>query len=307
MTLKVTGNLDACKRRGMVMDADARIEAELHAAIDRAGGKGCPPRFSEALAYAVFPGGARVRPQLLLAVAGACGDPDPGLTDAAGAALEFLHCASLVHDDLPAFDDASQRRGKPSVHSVFGEPLAILTGDALIVLAFETIARAGVATPDRMPALTSLVARAVGAPHGIAAGQAWESEPNVPVQQYHRSKTGALFVGATMAGAIVAGEDPRKWRTLGEKIGEAYQVADDLLDAAGMGEDGGKGHGKDELLGRPSCVTELGIDGSVARLKTLVKDAVDSIPEVYGSDSLRELVMAQANRLVPKNLVVAAE
>lgn len=288
------------------MDADARIEAELHAAIDRAGGKGCPPRFSEALAYAVFPGGARVRPQLLLAVSGACGDPDPNLTDAAGAALELLHCASLVHDDLPAFDDADQRRGKPSVHAVFGEPLAILTGDALIVLAFETIARAGVATPDRMPALTSLVARAVGAPMGIAAGQAWESEPSVPLQHYHQSKTGALFVCATMAGAIVAGEDPRRWRTLGEKIGEAYQVADDLLDAAGDDE-GGKGVGKDAALGRPNSVAELGVDGAVARLKTLVHDAVESVPEVYGSDTLRELVLAQAHRLVPKNLAVAAE
>lgn len=289
------------------MDADARIEAELHAAIDRAGAKGCPPRFSESLAYAVFPGGARVRPQLLMAVAAACGDPHPGLTDAAGAALELLHCASLVHDDLPAFDDADHRRGKPTVHAVFGEPLAILAGDALIVLAFETIARAGMATPDRMPALTALVARAVGAPNGIAAGQAWESEPSIPLQHYHRSKTGALFVAAAMGGAIVAGEDPRRWRKLGEKIGEAYQVADDLLDAAGRTDDGGKGLGKDAALGRPNCVAELGVDGAVARLKGLVEDAVASIPEVYGSDRLRELVQSQAHRLVPKNLVVAAE
>lgn len=289
------------------MDEAARIEAELHAAIDRASSDGCPPRFSEALAYAVFPGGARVRPNLLMAVAGACGDPNPSLTDAAGAALELLHCASLVHDDLPAFDDAARRRGKPTVHAVFGEPLAILTGDALIVLAFETIARAGIAAPERMPALVSTIAQAVGAPTGIAAGQAWESEPAARVQDYHRAKTGALFVGATMSGAIVAGQDPRRWRRLGAKIGEAYQVADDLLDASGAMDDGGKGLGRDAALDRPSCVRELGVDGAVARLKTLVKEAVASIPPVEGANQLRELVCAQAHRLVPQNLAVAAE
>lgn len=289
------------------MDAAARIEAELHAAIDRAGGADCPPRLAEALAYAVFPGGARVRPQLLMAVAGACGDPSPELTDAAGAALELLHCASLVHDDLPAFDDAAKRRGKPSVHAVFGEPLAILTGDALIVLAFETVARAGARTPAPLPALVSLIAGSVGAPGGIAAGQAWESEPKVRVSSYHRAKTGALFVGATMAGAIVAGQDPRRWRRLGEKIGEAYQVADDLLDAAGLGDDAGKGLGRDAQLGRPNCVSELGVPGAIERLKGLVGQAVDAIPDVPGSEALREIVCAQAHRLVPKNLVVAAE
>lgn len=288
------------------MDADARIEAELHAAIDRAGGKGCPPRLSEALAYAVFPGGARVRPQLLMAVAGACGDREPALADAAGAALELLHCASLVHDDLPAFDDAAQRRGKPSVHAVFGEPLAILAGDALIVLAFETIARAGIAAPERMPGLTSLIARAVGAPNGIAAGQAWESEPSVPLRHYHQSKTGALFVCATMAGAIVGGDDPRRWRKLGAKIGEAYQVADDLLDAMGD-DDGGKGLGRDVALGRPNTVSELGVTGAISRLKALVQEAADAVPDVNGADDLRELVCAQANRLVPKDLAVPAE
>ena len=96
------------------------------------------------LRYAVFPGGARIRPRLCLAVAQACGEDQPAVTDAAAAAIELLHCASLVHDDLPCFDDAPLRRGKPSVHRAFGERLAVLAGDALIVLAFETLARAAV-------------------------------------------------------------------------------------------------------------------------------------------------------------------
>ncbi len=287
------------------MDAAARIEAELRSAVDRASGPGCPPQFAQALEYSVFPGGARVRPQLCLAVAGACGDPDPALSGAAAAALEMLHCASLVHDDLPAFDDADLRRGKPSVHAKYGEPLAILAGDALIVMAFETVARAGAAAPERLPALMSVLARAVGAPTGIAAGQAWESEASVDVEVYHRSKTGALFVGATMAGALAAGGDPGPWRRLGEKIGEAYQVADDLLDAAGDA-DTDKAVGRDAALGRPNCVAELGTLGAVERLKSLVKDAAASVPDCHGAEALRELVCAQAKRLVPKNLATVA-
>jgi len=287
------------------MEAEARIEAALHAAIDRASGAGCPPKLAQALDYALFPGGARVRPQLCLAVAGACGDPDPALTDAVGAALELLHCASLVHDDLPAFDDALTRRGRSSVHAVFGEPIAVLVGDALIVLAFETIARAGAGAPRRLPALISLISRAAGAPTGIAAGQAWESEANIPLETYHRSKTGALFVGATMAGAVAANGDPGPWRRLGEKIGEAYQVADDLLDAMG-GEEAGKPTGQDAALGRPSCVTAHGIEGALARLKGLVADAADAVPDCEGADALRALVCAQAKRLVPKELAVTA-
>ena len=116
---------------------------------------------------------------------------------AAAAAIELLHCASLVHDDLPCFDDADTRRGKPSVHAQFGEPIAVLAGDALIVLAFETLAREVVGRARRLARLVSIVAAAVGAPRGIVAGQAWECEAAVPLVDYQRAKTGALFVGST--------------------------------------------------------------------------------------------------------------
>ena len=99
----------------------------------------CPPLLAQALNYAVFPGGARVRPKLCKAVALANNSSDVGLANAAATAVELLHCASLVHDDLPCFDDATQRRGKPSVHAKFGERIAVLTGDALIVAAFQTL------------------------------------------------------------------------------------------------------------------------------------------------------------------------
>src|SRR5512139_3211621 len=110
-----------------------RVEMALEAALNAASGPKCPPKLASALRYSVFPGGHRIRPQIVLAVAMACGDPNPQHTDAAAAAIELMHCASLVHDDLPSFDDAPIRRGKPTVHVEYGEPLAVLTGDALIV------------------------------------------------------------------------------------------------------------------------------------------------------------------------------
>src|SRR5215475_9188376 len=125
------------------MDVATRIEKALNEAVGLADQPGCPPRLGAAMRAAVFPKGARVRPRLCHAVASACGDDQPGATNAAGAAIELLHCASLVHDDLPCFDNADLRRGKPSVHKAFGERLAVLAGDGLIVLAFEALGRAG--------------------------------------------------------------------------------------------------------------------------------------------------------------------
>ncbi|MEO1191874.1 MAG: polyprenyl synthetase family protein [Pseudomonadota bacterium] len=284
------------------MDVAARIEEALTQAVARAGGENCPPKLSQALHHAVFPGGARVRPTLCLAVASACGDPDPEVSTAAAAALELLHCASLVHDDLPCFDDADIRRGKPSVHQAFGEPIAVLAGDALIVLAFETLTLGAVAQPARMAPLMQTICGAVGGPTGIVAGQAWESEVNPPLDTYHRAKTGALFVGATLAGAQAAGRDPNPWRLVGELIGEAYQVADDLLDAIADSDEAGKPVGQDSAHERPNAVLALGLPGAVGHLENLVAEAVRSIPDVPGADALRGLVAMQAKRLVPKTL-----
>ena len=288
------------------MSAALRLEAVLDAALKRAETADAPPRLSAALRYAVFPGGARVRPHLCLAVATACGDDRPGLAGGAAAAIEFLHCASLVHDDLPCFDDAALRRGKPSVHAIYGEPLAVLAGDALIVAAFDALALAGASAPERLPALLSTIIRGVGMPSGIVAGQAWESEPYTPVEPYHRAKTGALFVAATMGGALAAGADPAPWRTLGEQLGLAYQIADDLLDAVSASADCDKPIGRDAALQRPSAVRELGLDGAHARLKAVVAEAAAAIPPCEGAKALQDLVRMQALRLVPKQLALSA-
>ncbi len=284
------------------MPSVARIENALLSAVVASMGEGCPPRLAAAVRHAVFPGGARIRPQLTLAVARACGDDQPALTDAAATAVELMHCASLVHDDLPCFDDAATRRGQPSVQCAFGERLAVLAGDALIVMAFEVLARAGMAAPSRLGALIQTVAAGVGMPAGIVAGQAWECEPRVSLREYHRLKTGALFSAATMAGAQAAGGDAQAWRDLGERLGEAYQVADDIRDVIDSPDTLGKPSGQDVALGRPSVATEHGLDRALQIFQRLVQSATDAVPDCRGAPMLRALVRSEGERLVPPSM-----
>lgn len=279
--------------------ATVRIEHSLSAALARSEARGSPPRLAAAIRHAVMPGGARIRPQLCLAVAMACGDGDPELADAAGTAIELLHCASLVHDDLPCFDDASLRRGRASVHAAFGERCAVLAGDALIVLAFETLAGAAQRHPLRLPGMLLVLAQRVGMPQGIVAGQAWECEDFVALPDYQRAKTGSLFAAATELGALAAGGQAAVWRGFGEWLGEAYQVADDIRDAACDAQLLGKPAGRDRALGRPSAVAEFGLAGALAHFESLVARAGDSVPEGPGARTLRALLHAEAQRLLP--------
>lgn len=283
------------------MDMKTRIEHALRAALDTGEAPGCPPRLASAMRHAVFPGGARIRPQLCLAVAHGCGDSDPALADAVAVAIELLHCASLVHDDLPCFDDAPMRRGHPSVHNAFGERLAVLAGDALIVRAFQTLGLAGTRSPARLCRVIATIGHGVGMPFGIVAGQAWECEPRVALSDYQRAKTGALFAAATAAGAEAAGVDGESWRALGEWLGEAYQVADDIRDVLADPEVLGKPTGRDVALGRPSSASEQGLLGALEHFDRLVACAIAAVPPCRGSAHLRELVRHESERLVPKS------
>jgi geranylgeranyl diphosphate synthase type II len=142
-----------------------QVEGTLQSILSDVTEPGCPARLAQAMRHAVFPGGARLRPRLCVAVAMACEVQQPKAALAAAAAIELLHCASLVHDDLPCFDDANERRGKPSVHRAFGERIAVLAGDALIVLAFQALASNDV-PQQYIAALLRIVTRAVGMPAG---------------------------------------------------------------------------------------------------------------------------------------------
>jgi geranylgeranyl diphosphate synthase, type II len=288
------------------MTIEDRIEKALENVVERAGGPGAPPRLVEAVRYALFPGGGRMRPRLCLGVAAACGVMEDPLVDAAAASIELMHCASLVHDDLPCFDDADMRRGKPSVHREFGEPIAVLTGDAMIVLAFESLCHAAAARPQQLPQLARILARSVGMPNGIIAGQAWESETSVNLVAYQRAKTGSLFVAAVECGASAAGSDPAPWTLLGSKLGEAYQVADDLNDAVTSAEEMGKPAGQDTAHDRPNVVSELGVALSLKRLKTLLTEAIASVPAGPGASELRAVIEAETRRFIPRSLAQCA-
>lgn len=279
-----------------------RFEHYLESFMVRAAQNGCPPLLAAAMEHAVFPGGARIRPRLLLAVARACGCKEARVMMSAATAIELLHCASLIHDDLPCFDDAAIRRGKPSVHIAYGEPLAVLAGDALIVQAFEAIADGAMAMPHRMAALIKIVGAAVGSQGGIVAGQAWESEPAIDLVRYHQAKTGALFAGATMAGAACAGANHAPWRALGEQLGAAFQVADDIRDVAMREDELGKPIGQDAAHNRPNVALELGIADAINHLDALIASAVATIPDCPGEAELRTLITLETQRFLPEGL-----
>lgn len=283
-----------------VEDLSQRIEDALQKAMSRVTGPSAPPLLAGAFAHSVFPSGQRIRPRLTLSVAQACGDDQPVMSNAAAAAVELLHCASLVHDDMPCFDNAATRRGRPSVHAAYGEPLALLAGDGLIILAFEVVALAAVVDPLRSASLSLIVARAVGMPHGIVAGQGWESEPAPDLAHYQRAKTGALFAGAAQAGAAAAGCAAEPWGLLGYRLGEAYQVADDVRDVLCSAADLGKPVGQDEALGRPNAVHELGLRGATRKLLDLVEEAAQSVPDCVGAAAIKAQIRAQASRFLPK-------
>ncbi|MEM7295831.1 MAG: polyprenyl synthetase family protein [Pseudomonadota bacterium] len=276
-----------------------RIEQAIEMAIRGAERRPSPSQLASALRYAVTPGGARIRPTILMSVASACGDDRPALADASAVALELIHCASLVHDDMPCFDNADMRRGKATVHRAYSQPLALLVGDSLIVLAFDILARAAEQDPKRALGLIRILATRTGMPLGICAGQGWESESKIDLSAYHKAKTGALFIAATQMGALAAGQDPEPWEELGARIGEAFQVADDLRDALYSEDTLGKPVGQDEVHGRPNAVAELGVQGAIARLKDILSGAIASIPACPGEADLARMVRATAERLTP--------
>ena len=221
------------------MDALARIESSLADAVLSAEASGAPPRLAAAMRHAVFPKGARIRPRLTLAVAAACGDDQPRLSSAAAAAIELLHCASLVHDDLPCMDDDDLRRGQPTVHRKWDEATAVLAGDALQTLAFELVAQARCSDAARLQLVLGL-AQASGV-RGMVGGQALDiaaETAQVPltlgeITTLQAGKTGALIEWAATAGPVMAQADTSALGQYAQDLGLAFQIADDILDVEG--------------------------------------------------------------------------
>lgn len=275
------------------------LSMELHHITENA-----PEELKEAIFHAVFPGGGRVRPSLSLEVVRTHGVAVGNAALAAAAAVELIHCASLVHDDMPCFDNADMRRGIPSVHKKYGERIALLTGDGLIAAAFEVLARHAAAHP-RFGEMVRVLANATGASDGLVSGQAWEDQENTAVETVHDRKTGALFEAATVLGALIVFTDPKPWRALGKALGSAYQAADDILDAAGRSDLAGKPVLQDQGRDVTSLVTSVGLRPAVNRFHALAEDAAAAVPSCPGREGLVHMVREIAARLCPPSLTAA--
>ena len=276
-------------------DVRAFVEPRLEAALDLSGE--AAPRLVAAMRHALLAPGKRLRPALVLWAADACGG---SWADAAGAAIavEMIHAYSLVHDDLPAMDDDDLRRGRPTCHKAFDEATAILCGDALQALAFETLAR-------EMPPATAargclVLARAAGAEalvggqaDDLAAERGWIADMTAApaadqvawLERIHRRKTGALFLAALELGGLSAGASAAQLAMLaayGRAFGLAFQIADDILDAEGDEVTMGKRVGKDAGRGKLTFPTIVGLEESRSRAVALAVEAAEAVHGLGG-------------------------
>jgi farnesyl diphosphate synthase len=251
-----------------------------------------PKRLIEAMRYSSLGGGKRLRPFLVVESSAVFGVARKAAL-LAGAALECIHCYSLIHDDLPAMDNSDLRRGRPTLHKAYDDATAILAGDALLTLAFDIITRDEI---HREAAVRLLLTRALARASGIGGmaggqildlageGRFGDREP-VDVARLQQMKTGALLHFGCIAGAILGQSTQKEHLALddyGRALGEAFQIADDLLDVEGDAAALGKQTGQDAALGKTTFVTQLGVDGAKQRVRDLLARA-DSALSIFGA------------------------
>ena len=268
-----------------------RVDQTLIRALEDAD---VPTSLVEAMRYSATAGGKRVRP-LLVYAAGSLFDANDEAMNAAAAAVEMIHCYSLIHDDLPAMDDDDLRRGRPTLHIQYDEATAILAGDSLQALAFEVITSEQADWPDHGAArqAVQLLARAAGGP-GMVGGQmldiSYEGQypSQADVERMFRLKTGALIRVSVQLGvcasAQASDEDRRRLTAYGEAIGQAFQIQDDVLDVVGSEEEIGKPKGSDEEKNKPNYALRFGLENAKARANELYEQAMDSLSP-YGEQA----------------------
>jgi geranylgeranyl diphosphate synthase type II len=258
-----------------------------------------PVSIHRAMRYSVFAGGKRIRPILCLETARIF-EEDLGGVIPAACALEFIHTYSLIHDDLPALDNDDLRRGKPTCHKVFGEAIAILTGDALLTLAFQTLAGAPI-EPSRRVRVIAEISAAAGTINGMVGGQVADLEAEgKPItanalEYIHRSKTAALICASIMAGAIAGGGsdgDVERLRRFGQNIGWAFQVVDDILDQEESSAALGKTAGKDQAQQKATYPALYGLDKSREIAADLESKALGELDH-YGEGAMRLRQLAE--------------
>nr|WP_237113414.1 farnesyl diphosphate synthase [Pseudohongiella spirulinae] len=249
-----------------------------------------PVRLTEAMRYSALAGGKRIRPCLTYAAANALG-AEISIADIPAAAIEMMHCYSLIHDDLPAMDNDDLRRGKPTVHKAFDEATAILAGDALQCLAFQIISEQQQFNAQTTCRMLSVLASAGGC-SGMIAGQGIDLAAVgkglslAELEIMHQLKTGALISAAVELGALAAGcTDSRTLAALAtyaRSIGLAFQVQDDILDVTSDTQTLGKTQGADVALNKPTYVSLLGLAGAREKADQLVKDALQALEQLPG-------------------------
>jgi geranylgeranyl diphosphate synthase, type II len=276
----------------VIHEGAARVDAALERLLPPV--TQVPASIHGAMRHSVFAGGKRLRPVLAMEAARAMGAAHAasglpeGIEDL-GAAIEMLHTYSLIHDDLPALDNDDLRRGKPTCHVAFGEAIAILAGDALQTLAYQTLAHLRCA-PTRAIRIVGLIAEATGTVEGMIGGQVLdlEGEHTRPtaekVQAIHRAKTGALIRVSIVAGGVYAGADEADMKRLtefGTKAGLAFQIVDDVLDMTQDSEHLGKTAGKDVASDKATWPAVFGIEQSRQDASGLLREAL-AVLEPYG-------------------------
>ena len=265
-----------------------------------------PPSIHKAMRYSVFAGGKRLRPTLCLE-AGRLFGGDESILLRIGSSMELIHTYSLIHDDLPALDNDDLRRGKPTSHVVFGEANAILAGDALLTLAFEAMAGVQGVPADRTLRVIHELAHATGTVKGMVGGQVADLEASdstgdaARLEYIHSAKTGAFIRIALRAGAILADAKPddlARITAYGEKIGLAFQIADDLLDILGSEAEVGKTIGKDQEQHKATYPAIHGIEASKRIAARLVEEACQRL-EPYGARA--EILQGIAHYLIARS------
>lgn len=281
------------------------LEAALSARIESAD---LPANLRAAVAHALLTGGKRLRPRLTLASAAAVGGASSQALPAA-VAIECVHAFSLTHDDLPALDDDDLRRGRPTVHVAFGEAMAILAGDALLALAFQTLGEsaASQAAQTKAGRLSRELARATTA---MIEGQVFDTlgglsealDDRQRLEATHRKKTGALITAACRMGGIAAGADDdadalKRLTLFGDCVGLMFQIVDDLIDVEQTAEHAGKRTGKDARAGKTTYPAVLGVEGSRGEVRRLEREALRAI-EPFGERArgLAHLCRSMAQR-----------
>jgi farnesyl diphosphate synthase len=263
----------------------ARVEEALKRSLP--GPQHAPARLHEAMRYATLEGGKRVRPLLTFAAGELCG-ADARRLEVAACAVEMIHAYSLVHDDLPCMDDDVLRRGKPTVHVEFDEATAMLVGDALQAQSFQLLSEPGLSDdPKRQLEMVKTLAVAAGS-RGMAGGQAIDLESTgkalsqAELEFMHVRKTGALISAAVKMGALCAGTCPPALEQYAHRVGLAFQVVDDVLDAEASTATLGKTAGKDSKQGKPTYVSAMGAPRAKAFAEELRRAAHAAVDEFGG-------------------------